>query len=426
MEQIITYREASGVKNIGMRYIYNTIIRFYFIGVRIAAIFNRKARLMLKGQEETDGILRDNIDNEASYIWFHAASLGEFEQGRPIMERLKSLYPHYKILLTFFSPSGYEVRKNYPLADIVCYLPFDTPHKVRRFLDLAHPVTAVFIKYEFWYNYLTELNSRWIPTYCVSAIFRPEQWFFQWYGRAFLKALNCFDRIFVQDDNSEHLLRRFGIEEVTVSGDARFDRVMDVRLQAKSLPLVEAFASQDDTLTLVVGSSWPPDEDVCISYFNEHPEIKLIIAPHETNNRRISDIISALRRPSVRLSEATEENVKGKDCLIIDSIGVLSSVYRYGNLAYIGGGFGKGIHNVLEAAVYGIPVIFGPNYGKFKEARDLISADGAFPITGKTDFNRLMTRFLSDPDAMKSSGDAAGSFVSSNIGATNTILSEIF
>ena len=383
---------------------------------------------MRLGQWKTNGILREKIDRNAKYIWFHASSLGEFEQGRPLIEKIKAEHPEYKILLTFFSPSGYEVRKNYGGADVVCYLPFDTPYRVKKFLDLSKPVMAIFIKYEFWDNYLSELKRRNIPVYIVSAIFRKEQLFFKWYGGMYRKVLSYFTHIFVQDDASRELLSKYGVTNVSVFGDTRFDRVQDVYKNTKQVPMVDLFVNNnrsDNQLTMVAGSSWQQDEEVYLNYFNDHPELKLIIAPHEIHKDHLMHIESMLKRPSIRLSEATEKDIKGKSCLIVDSFGLLSSIYRYGDLAYIGGGFGAGIHNVLEAAVYGIPVIFGPKYQKFKEARDLLQVGGAFSITDEKTFESKMEELSTYRDLLEAAGAAAGDFVKSNIGATNRIIASI-
>lgn len=383
---------------------------------------------MRLGQWKTNGILREKIDRNAKYIWFHASSLGEFEQGRPLIEKIKAEHPEYKILLTFFSPSGYEVRKNYGGADVVCYLPFDTPYRVKKFLDLSKPVMAIFIKYEFWDNYLSELKRRNIPVYIVSAIFRKEQLFFKWYGGMYRKVLSYFTHIFVQDDASRELLSKYGVTNVSVFGDTRFDRVQDVYKNTKQVPMVDLFVNNnrsDNQLTMVAGSSWQQDEEVYLNYFNEHPELKLIIAPHEIHKDHLMHIESMLKRPSIRLSEATEKDIKGKSCLIVDSFGLLSSIYRYGDLAYIGGGFGAGIHNVLEAAVYGMPVIFGPKYQKFKEARDLLQVGGAFSITDEKTFESKMEELSTYRDLLEAAGAAAGDFVKSNIGATNRIIASI-
>ena len=407
---------------------YSLIIHLYAFFIELISPFHKKARLMRLGQWKTNGILREKIDRNAKYIWFHASSLGEFEQGRPLIEKIKAEHPEYKILLTFFSPSGYEVRKNYGGADVVCYLPFDTPYRVKKFLDLSKPVMAIFIKYEFWDNYLSELKRRNIPVYIVSAIFRKEQLFFKWYGGMYRKVLSYFTHIFVQDDASRELLSKYGVTNVSVFGDTRFDRVQDVYKNTKQVPMVDLFVNNnrsDNQLTMVAGSSWQQDEEVYLNYFNEHPELKLIIAPHEIHKDHLMHIESMLKRPSIRLSEATEKDIKGKSCLIVDSFGLLSSIYRYGDLAYIGGGFGAGIHNVLEAAVYGIPVIFGPKYQKFKEARDLLKVGGAFSITDEKAFESKMEELSTYRDLLEAAGAAAGDFVKSNIGATNRIIASI-
>ncbi|MBP8012296.1 MAG: 3-deoxy-D-manno-octulosonic acid transferase [Parabacteroides sp.] len=407
---------------------YSLIIHLYAFFIELISPFHKKARLMRLGQWKTNGILREKIDRNAKYIWFHASSLGEFEQGRPLIEKIKAEHPEYKILLTFFSPSGYEVRKNYGGADVVCYLPFDTPYRVKKFLDLSKPVMAIFIKYEFWDNYLSELKRRNIPVYIVSAIFRKEQLFFKWYGGMYRKVLSYFTHIFVQDDASRELLSKYGVTNVSVFGDTRFDRVQDVYKNTKQVPMVDLFVNNnrsDNQLTMVAGSSWQQDEEVYLNYFNDHPELKLIIAPHEIHKDHLMHIESMLKRPSIRLSEATEKDIKGKSCLIVDSFGLLSSIYRYGDLAYIGGGFGAGIHNVLEAAVYGIPVIFGPKYQKFKEARDLLQVGGAFSITDEKTFESKMEELSTYRDLLEAAGAAAGDFVKSNIGATNRIIASI-
>lgn len=407
---------------------YSLVIHLYAFLIELISPFHKKARLMRLGQWKTNGTLREKIDRNAKYIWFHASSLGEFEQGRPLIEKIKAEHPEYKILLTFFSPSGYEVRKNYGGADVVCYLPFDTPYRVKKFLDLSKPVMAIFIKYEFWDNYLSELKRRNIPVYIVSAIFRKEQLFFKWYGGMYRKVLSYFTHIFVQDDASRELLSKYSVTNVSVFGDTRFDRVQDVYKNSKQVPMVELFVNNnrsDNQLTMVAGSSWQQDEEVYLNYFNEHPELKLIIAPHEIHKDHLMHIESMLKRPSIRLSEATEKDIKGKSCLIVDSFGLLSSIYRYGDLAYIGGGFGAGIHNVLEAAVYGIPVIFGPKYHKFKEARDLLQVGGAFSITDEKSFESKMEELSTYHDLLEAAGSAAGDFVKSNIGATNKIIASI-
>lgn len=406
---------------------YSLAIHFYAFIIALISPFHKKARIMRLGQWKTNSILREKIDRNAKYIWFHASSLGEFEQGRPMMEKIKAEHPEYKILLTFFSPSGYEVRKNYNGADVICYLPFDTPYRVKKFLNLANPSIAVFIKYEFWGNYLQELKHRNIPVYIISSIFRRDQLFFQWFGYPYRKMLYCFTHLFVQDGRSAALLKEFGITNVTVTGDTRFDRVLDVRNQARELSPVEHFVCEggkEKRLTLVAGSSWPQDEEILIPYFNEHPEMKLIIAPHEIHREHLMYIESLLKRPSVRLSDVFHDQslAEGKDCLIVDSFGLLSSIYRYGTIAYIGGGFGAGIHNTLEAAVYGIPVLFGPKYHKFKEAKDLIKVGGGFSVSDKQSFCEKMDELLTYHEVLEAAGESAGQFVNGNAGATDKIL----
>lgn len=409
---------------------YSILIHFYAFIVALISPFHKKARIMRLGQWKTNSILREKIDRNAKYIWFHASSLGEFEQGRPMMEKIKAAHPEYKILLTFFSPSGYEVRKNYEGADVICYLPFDTPYRVKKFLNLAHPAMAVFIKYEFWGNYLHELKRRDIPVYIISAIFRPDQLFFQWFGQPYRKMLYCFTHLFVQDQRSADLLNEYNIKNVTVTGDTRFDRVLDVRCQARDFSQIERFVTSEEgnrQQTLIAGSSWPQDEEILIPYFNMHPELKLIVAPHEIHREHLMYIESLLKRPSVRLSEVIQDEnlLNGKDCLIVDSFGLLSSIYRYGTVAYIGGGFGAGIHNTLEAAVYGIPVLFGPRFQKFKEARDLIAVGGGFSLSDKQAFNAKMDELLTYPELLQAAGESAGQFVNGNVGATDKVLKEM-
>ena len=402
---------------------YNIAIYVYLFAVKVVALFKEKPSKMVKGHREVFEILRNKIDRNARYIWFHAASLGEFEQGRPLIERIRKEYPEYKILQTFFSPSGYEVRKNYEGADIVCYLPFDTPGNVRKFMELANPCMAFFIKYEFWQNYLNALYEKGIPVYSVSSIFRPNQIFFRWYGKDYRKVLKKFTHLFVQNEVSKQLLAGIGVDKVTVAGDTRFDRVLDICAAAKQLPLVQKF--KGDALTFVAGSSWGPDEDIFIQYFNNHPEVKLVIAPHVVSDGHLKEIISKLQCTSIRYTQATEENVSDVRCLIIDCYGLLSSIYRYGEISYVGGGFGVGIHNVLEAAVYGVPVIFGPNNKKFREAQHLLANKGGFEINGYEDFEQLMNKFLSDEAYLKQSGKAAGAYVKGNAGAMEKIMKRV-
>lgn len=403
---------------------YQIIIYLYLFGVAVCSLFNKKVRMMWRGERAALGLLHEKVEDGAQYVWFHAASLGEFEQGRPLMEQLRRDHPEYKILLTFFSPSGYEVRKNYEGADIICYLPLDTVRNARRFLRAIRPVMAFFIKYEFWYNYLHILSHRNVPVYSVSSIFRSGQIFFRWYGRQYGRVLKCFTHFFVQNETSRQLLHdELGIDNVTVSGDTRFDRVLQICSAAKQLPLVEAF--KKDYKVFVAGSSWPPDEDIFIRYFNEHRDWRLVIAPHVIDEDHLQQIVSKLDRKVVRYTQATEQEAAEAECLIIDCFGLLSSIYRYGEVAYVGGGFGVGIHNVLEAAVWSVPVIFGPNNERFQEAQGLLAGGGGFQIDDYASFCQLMDRFDQDAAYRKAAGGKAGAYVSQNAGATDTILQNV-
>jgi 3-deoxy-D-manno-octulosonic-acid transferase len=406
-----------------MSLIYNAVISFYRTGINVVGRWNEKAGLLAHGQQQSFTLLQKNIVAGQQYVWFHASSLGEFEQGRPLMEELKRRTPEVKIVLTFFSPSGYEVRKNYAGADVILYLPMDTPDNATRFLDIVKPVKAVFIKYEFWANYLTELQKRHIPTYLVSAIFRPQQAFFKWYGGWYRNLLSAFTHLYVQDKASEALLKTIGVTNVTVAGDTRFDRVAEIAAQAKDLPLVKAFAN--GRKVLVAGSSWPLDEDILFDYFNAHNDLYLIVAPHVTSESHIEDICRKLNRPFVRYTKTDAQEAAKADCLIIDCIGLLSSIYRYGQIAYIGGGFGVGIHNVLEAAVYGVPVLFGPNYHKFREACGLIDVGGGFSIADTKQYAAIMDKLALDDSYLASCGKNSADFVNLNLGATDLIMEQL-
>lgn len=409
-------------------FLYNLSIYLYAFVVRIISPFHKKARKMIIGHKQTYKILKEKVNPNTKYIWFHAASLGEFEQGRPIIEEIRRKQPEAKILLTFFSPSGYEVRKDYPVADIVCYLPFDKKRNVKKFLKLVQIEKAIFIKYEFWYNFVNNLHKRNIPIYMVSAIFRPSQIFFKWYGGTMRKLLKYYKCICVQDSNSERLLRSISITNVKVCGDTRFDRVLDIRSQAKQLNIVESFARKAQTENekiFVAGSTWPKDEDIVIPYFNITTDVKLIIAPHEIDEAHLKYIESNLQRPHIRYSQAIPEMMADYDCLIIDSFGLLSSIYRYGQVAYVGGGFGVGIHNVLEAAVYNIPVIFGPNFKKFREAQQLMEQGGGYSISDYQSFRGLMDEFLQYENTLSAAGKHAGDYVKSNAGVVDRVMQEL-
>lgn len=417
--------------------IYNIVIYFVLWGIAIASLFNEKVRKMWHGEREAFKILKQKVDPNAKYIWFHAASLGEFEQGRPLMERIRKDYPQYKILLTFYSPSGYEVRKNYEGADIICYMPVDTRLNAIRFLRLVRPVMAFFIKYEFWSNFLHILKHRNIPTYSVSSIFREDQVFFKWYGRSYAGVLKCFTRFFVQNEESKRLLEGIGIRAVDVVGDTRFDRVLQIKEAAKQLPICEAFrtgvaSSQSadvphhDFKVFVAGSSWPPDENIFIPFFNEHKDWRLLIAPHVIAEEHLKLILSLIKgKKVVRYTQTTPEEAAKADVLIIDCFGLLSSMYNYGDVAYIGGGFGVGIHNTLEAAVWNMPVIFGPNNKKFQEAQGLLKSGGGFEINTYEDFSGLMSSLMNDETFLKQAGDKAGTFVAHLAGATDKVLASV-
>lgn len=403
---------------------------FIYISIfRIVSIFNKKARKMVVGHRDTWRILQSGLDSNKEWLWFHAASLGEFEQGRPIMEKIRSRHPEYSIILTFYSPSGYEVRKDYKGADIVCYLPFDTKIHVKRFIKKVNPKIAFFIKYEFWPNYLHELKKKNIPTYLISGAFRKEQLFFKSYGSMYRNLLRNFTYFFVQEENSVSLLNSLGYKSnVGISGDTRFDRVLEIMESAKQLEIAEAFVknkhNQSDKI-MIAGSSWPKDEALLIPYFNAHNDLKLIIAPHEIHEEHIQAIEAQLKRPSLRYTKATPEEAAECECLIIDCFGLLSSIYRYGDIAYIGGGFGAGIHNTLEAAVYGIPVLFGPNYGKFNEAKSLITCGGGFCIENEEQLSALLDKLISDDKYRLESGKRAGEMVRKGSGGTEIILNQI-
>ena len=426
---------------------YNLIIYLYLLGVAVYSRFNTKVRRMWRGERDAFRVLREKVDPQARYVWFHAASLGEFEQGRPLMEQMRRDHPDIKILLTFFSPSGYEVRKNYEGADIICYLPVDTPLNARRFLKRINPEKAFFIKYEFWYNYLHILKRRGIPVYSVSSIFREGQVFFRWYGRQYGRVLKCFTHFYVQNEESRSLLGRLGLTNVTVTGDTRFDRVLQIKEQAKRIDEVEQFLQANHgKKVFVVGSSWEQDEDVYLPYFSAHKDWLLIIAPHVASSERIKLLQERLN--TMKLQAATLKELgrivydkgdsrygpsainkpavlAGIHTLIIDCYGLLSSIYRYADVTYVGGGFGVGIHNTLEAAVWDVPVIFGPNNHKFQEAQGLKARGGGFEIACNEDFRRLMDRFATDADSLATAGRQAGDYVGRLSGATSRILADV-
>lgn len=409
--------------------LYTVGIHIYQGGLKIASRRIPKARQMLEGRKETASVLRQ-LPAEGRRLWLHAASLGEFEQGRPLLERLRREHPGTLIVLSFYSPSGYEVRKNWQGADAVVYLPADTPRKCREFLDLLRPDMAVFVKYEFWGNFLHELRRRDVPVYLISGIFRSGQIFFKPWGGYWRSMLRCFTRLYVQDEGSARLLTGCGIEKVSVAGDTRFDRVTDIMRTTRELPLLDRFTAGKTRLTLIFGSSWPADEDVCLPWLKHHAgEMRIIIAPHEFNPERLDRLKTALRPElkTVLLSEA-EKNpamLDDADCLVMDCFGLLSSAYRYAHVAYVGGGFGAGLHNINEAAVYGIPVVYGPNNAKFIEARELAEAGGGFPVDGSAAYGAAMDSLL-NPGIRQKAGAAAGAYIKSRLGATQKIYAELF
>lgn len=404
---------------------YTFGIYIYIFFIKLVALFgHNKAKQMLAGHKEVFATLREKVKPGTAYVWFHASSLGEFEQGRPMIEKLRAEHPEYRVVLTFFSPSGYNTAKNYQQADIVCYLPFDTKRNVKRFLDILQPKMAFFIKYEFWLNYLIGLNKRSVPVYSVSSIFRKEQTFFKPWGGRYRLALHSFDRLFVQNDKSKELLKSISVEKVSVVGDTRFDRVGKILEQARQLPLVEAFVGEGNNV-FIAGSSWGADEAIYMPYFNNHKEWKLIIASHEVDEDRIKAIEEQYDGVCVRYTRASMDEVRNAGCLIIDCFGLLSSIYRYGTVSYVGGGFGVGIHNVLEAAVYGIPVFFGPNNKKFQEAQQLKACGGGIEISSTYAFGQRMDAFAADPQLLEAAGKAAGEYVSANLGASQRIFDEL-
>ncbi len=408
-----------------MKLIYNIFIFLYSISIRIASFFNGKALQWVDGRKNIlSRITADNLSNK-QIIWVHCASLGEFEQGRPVIEILRSTYPDYKILLTFFSPSGYEVRKNYKYADYVYYLPIDTRKNARQFVKIVNPKIVIFVKYEFWYNYIDELYRQKIPLIFISVIFRKSQLFFKPWGAWYASLLNKITYLFVQNNESIDLLDSIGIYHAGVSGDTRFDRVLQLPDEDVSFPVIESF--KGESALLVAGSTWHPDEKILHDLIlNSKLEIKLVIAPHLINTEHISEIQKQFEEYNpILYSKATSSNLIKSKVIIIDSIGMLSQLYRYANIAYIGGGFGVGIHNLLEASTYGIPVLFGPNYKRFREAIELRDNGGGFPITNSEDCFRVCEKLLLDPSAYEVSASIAKQYVYENAGATQLVINKV-
>ena len=409
-----------------MTFLYKAGIFIYSLLIRLFSVFNEKAGLFVKGRKNWKENLSSKIDGKSKYIWFHCSSLGEFEQGRPVIEELKNQFPDYKIALTFFSPSGYEIRKNYPLADVVAYLPLDTKRNAHTFLEIVKPEKAFFVKYEFWYFYISELQRRNIPLYIVSAIFRENQQFFKntpwglWYRKILFKV----EHLFVQNEKSGELLKSVGVSNFTVTGDTRFDRVSAIARDSKKLPIVEKF--KGNSLLIIAGSTWKPDEEMLAAFINQSLGVKFIIAAHEVSLNNINRIHQLLKKPAIFFSKVTETEIDKFDVLIIDSVGLLSSLYRYGDIAYIGGGFGVGIHNILEAATFGLPVIFGPNYKKFKEAVDLISENGAFSISNDSELRQTLNKLITDKNDRKKTSEICRNYVVKNVGSTIHIIKKVF
>lgn len=402
-----------------MLFAYNIGLRLYFLSIYIASFFNLKAKQWLSGRKN------QQVLKTPGCIWFHFASLGEFEQGRPVLEQFRVLYPKNNIIITFFSPSGYEIRKNTPLADAVYYLPLDTANNAREFINTINPTIAIFTKYEYWYHYFNDLNQRNIPLYIISGIFRPKQIFFKWYGGLHRKILSFVTHFFVQDEQSKQLLHSVSIDNATISGDTRFDRVWANAQTSRELPEIAAF--KNNQKVFIAGSTWPADEQLIASLAPKYPDWKFIIAPHEIGEEKINALIGLLPQSSaIRYSKLNTQNSELKtQTLIIDNIGMLSALYQYGDITFIGGGFGAGIHNTLEAAAFGLPVVFGPNYEKFKEAKDLIALGAGFSITDEASLQQIVAQLVNDKAFHTDARQKAERYVEQNIGATGTIMSAI-
>lgn len=404
-----------------MKLTYRLLIGFVRLVLPLLGLFNTKIKLFVKGRKETFQKLMSLKDTDV--IWFHVASLGEFEQARPIIEEVTEAFPNYKILVTFFSPSGYEVRKNYSLADVVCYLPLDSKTNAVKFVNLVNPKLAIFVKYEFWPNMLFELHKNNCKTILVSGIFRENQIFFEWYGKLMRRALESFDHFFVQNSESKELLKSLAFGNVTISGDTRFDRVYKILKEKKSLDFIEEF--QNNKLTIVAGSTWKEDESLLLKYIDKSEGIKFIIAPHNINEKSISDLKAMVSKRVVLYSEKKDKNLNKYDVLIIDTIGLLTKIYRYADIAYVGGGFKTGLHNVLEPATFGVPVVIGNKYDKFKEAKDLVELQACFSIQNQKEMDEIFDRLLTDETFRVSAGESAGTYIQKNQGATEKIMDYI-
>ncbi len=410
-----------------MRVLYTFSIRVYIAAIRLASLFNRKAALWISGRRgNTAGLKQyfESNDRGKGVIWFHCSSLGEFEQGRPVIEKIRTAFPGYRILLTFFSPSGYEIRKNYDKADFITYLPADTPGNVRNFLNTVKPAMAFFVKYDYWFNFLIELKSAQVPVFVISALFRKDHYFFKWYGYWFFRQLDAIEWFFVQDDQSMTLLNEKGKTNVTVTGDSRFDRVAEISQTKKELPLIRKFCGNNQVL--IAGSTWPEDEELLLPFFTrEFSRIRLIIAPHDTSPGRIREITGRLGSPSIKFSMLDSENAGSAGILIIDTVGILAQLYQFATVAYIGGGFGNGIHNIQEPVAFGVPVIFGPKYHKFTEAVELIKLGGAFSVRADRELKETLDDLLSGTGKYEEARAVCRQYIEKNRGATGRIIKKI-
>lgn len=414
-----------------MFFLYNLIVYIAGFLLKIVALFSPKIKLFVNGRTNVFSVLASKINKEDKTLWFHAASLGEYEQGLPVMEKIRQKFPDHKIVLTFFSPSGYEVRKNNTIADITIYLPLDTKSNAKKFISIVHPEKVFFIKYEYWPNYLNELKKNQVKTYLISGIFRDKQSFFKWYGGFYRKALKTFDYFFVQNDSSKKLLQSIGYNNVKISGDSRFDRVLSILDRDNSLDFVEEFCKNSShsfkMTTIVIGSSWPKDEDLLISYINRTSHhLKFIIAPHNIKPEQIADLKSQIGKSSVLFSEKEGKNLAEYDVFIIDTIGILTKIYSYADIAYVGGGFGNpGVHNILEPATFGIPIVIGPNYSHFAEATALVKMEGCISVKNQHELQQVLDLLVSNPDERYEKGHICNTFVQMNKGATDKILNHI-
>ena len=407
-----------------MFFCYNLLVHLAGFLLKIVALFSPKIKLFVEGRKTVFATLFSKISATDKTIWFHAASLGEYEQGLPVMEKIKEKFPNHKIIVTFFSPSGYEVRKNNTIADVTVYLPLDTKSNAQQFLKLTHPEMAFFIKYEYWPNYLNELQKQNVKTYLISGIFREKQVFFKWYGGFYRNALKSFHYFFVQNESSKKLLQSIGFNHVKVSGDTRFDRVVAILERDNSLDFIEQFKS--DTTTIVIGSSWPKDEELLIHYINQSQGVKFIIAPHNIKAEQIQQLKQSITKKTVLFSEKENQNLAEFDVFIIDTIGILTKIYSYADIAYVGGGFGNpGVHNLLEPATFGVPIVIGPNYTHFAEATALVNLNGCLSITNQSELKQAFDVLLQNEDERLEKGHICATFVQMNKGATDLILNHI-